>query len=272
MRCRCLTVSKIHDIRFNTMKYFQIINRTLTIGLVSLLFPFVALAVSSVYEEAPSIYVLHLYYKNGVISLAPNYPMQYEILYQGESAPSSAPNGAYKLDVSSIRGASLATISFDPPAGSSLGGASYFDVQAPYFADAKEVVVSTAAGKMVLSVDVSGSSYCNDDGKCDFLVGEDPLSCPNDCRGTISPSEGGGKVVSPTPAATTPSGTATPVIVPPSQPSTPPSDVSVPPPTLASSSMSHVIWAILAVLLVLFAIFGIFWYRKRRSSQSLPTE
>ena len=113
-------------------------------------------------------YVFKLSWHNGV-------PVQdglYDIT-TGDLTP--PPPGTWRMDMISGKGEILASYPFVP----SLSGTQ--SVTIPYDPRGYGVHIYNDRGADVLTIDISGSRVCNDNGVCDSDAGEDSLSCPTDC-------------------------------------------------------------------------------------------
>ena len=76
---------------------------------------------------------------------------------------------------------------FDPRRGNPYFLKGKISVKAPYAPDGQKVVFYDSQGRQLLTVFVSESSFCNDDGVCNDERGESKQTCPNDCRGVVAP-------------------------------------------------------------------------------------
>ena len=54
-------------------------------------------------------------------------------------------------------------------------------MKAPYIPDGQKAVFYDSQGRVLLTIFVSDSSFCNDDWTCNSEKGEDEKTCPNDC-------------------------------------------------------------------------------------------
>ncbi len=134
----------------------------------------------------------------------------------------------YHGEIISFTGASAANFKFDVHQGK-------VSVYAPYVADAQKVVFYDSQNQAILTVPVSDSSFCNDDGICNADRGEDSLSCPKDCKQSLS---------------------------------APPSASPVPTtPANSSGLVSGIIYTIIGLVL----LGGLWWFFKRGRGPSGPT-
>ena len=135
------------------------------------------------------VYNLHLYYDNGQLLADRDFEFEYDLI-AGEYVPEIASAGSsYKGEIINILGKVVATFYFDPKQGNSRFVKGKILIKGPYFADASEVNFYNDKNQLLLTLDLSGSSFCNDDGACNSDVGENYQNCPNDCpRPSPSPA------------------------------------------------------------------------------------
>lgn len=129
-----------------------------------------------------SQYLFHLYYDNGQLAVDRDFEFKYDVvseLFVPEIINTQFP---YKGEVVNLRGEVVETFQFDPKHGDPSFVKGKISVKAPYLADGQKVNFFDAQGNQLLSVFVSDSSFCNDDGVCNADVGEDTATCPNDCK------------------------------------------------------------------------------------------
>ena len=141
-------------------------------------------------------YNFYLYYDHGQLFADRDYPLKYDIIddkFVEERITTAKP---YSFKVLSIKDVILAEHAFDPQQGNPKFLKGKVLVKGPYFADAARVDFYDDTGGSALTIDVSASSFCNDDGACNKDVGEDSFNCPADCKAdptaTPPPIEGGG--------------------------------------------------------------------------------
>lgn len=129
-------------------------------------------------------YIFHLYYDNGRLSADKDVGFKYDIIAT-QYIPSQGP---YKGEIINFAGAKAATFEFDPTGGNQNFKAGKIKIPAPYTANAKEVSFYNNQGARVLTIDLSASSYCNDNKVCDEDRGENFRACPNDCEAIDLPA------------------------------------------------------------------------------------
>jgi hypothetical protein len=156
---------------------------------VALHFSATADVVDSTAARDTSIYRFHLFYDSGQLYANRDFKFKYDVIpnvFVAENITTSKP---FSAEITGVKNQILATFKFDPQKGKSNFVKGAINVDGPYFADAAEVNFYNAQNQKLLTLDVSGSSFCNDDGICDSDVGENYQNCPNDCpRPTPSPS------------------------------------------------------------------------------------
>ncbi len=120
-------------------------------------------------------YAFHLYYDQGRLTVDRTAAYPYDVIGQPYvRRPVSL--GALSGAILDVQGRTVAQFSFDLVQGANT-------VFAPYRADAAQARFSDAQHQTLLSVDISGSSFCNDNGACEPETGEDVANCPRDCVG-----------------------------------------------------------------------------------------
>jgi hypothetical protein len=140
-------------------------------------------------DAYPFVYLFHLYYDNGKLLADRDFEFKYDLIAEEFTPETISTDSPYKGEVVSIKGSVLATFSFDPRRDNPNFKAGKISVKGPYFADAARVNFYDGHNRLLLTIDVWGSSFCNDDGICNEDVGEDYKNCPNDCKGaSLSPS------------------------------------------------------------------------------------
>lgn len=164
-------------------------------------------------------YLFHVYYEGGRLSIDRDFKYPYDVV----ASPADEAAGPFKADIINFIGQVQTSATFNLQEGKS-------DISIPFIANAKEVYFYNADGIRLLSVDLSGSSFCNDDNVCNQDVGENFRACPNDCEAVNLP--------------------------------VPTSDVGSPTPTTTSSKPLLPIIVIAGVLIGLAIIFYRFWINK----------
>src|SRR3989344_4346660 len=143
-------------------------------------------------EEDRYVYLFHLYYDNGQLVADRDAEFKYDIvaeIFVPETLNTQFP---YKGEVVNLKGEVAETFQFDPKQGNPSFLKGTLSVRAPYLPDGQKVVFYNNQGDASLTIFVSDSSFCNDDGVCNADVGEDSKTCPNDCKNvtpvpTVSP-------------------------------------------------------------------------------------
>ena len=167
---------------------------------ISLLLPFAVFSEGVADKQvSSSVYLFHLYYDNSQLFADRDVQFKYDILSEVFVSETINTQFPYKGEVISLRGEIVQTFQFDPRKGDPKFLKGKIFVKAPYFADGQKVNFYDGQGNQLLSIFVSDSSFCNDDGVCNADVGEDFKTCPLDCKvatpvPTVStePSAGGG--------------------------------------------------------------------------------
>lgn len=155
--------------------------------------------IDSTIAKNSSIYRFHLYYDSGQLYANRDFKFKYDIipnLFVPENITTAKP---FSADIIGVKGNTLTIFRFDPQKGKPSFTKGAINVDGPYFADAQKVNFYDDKNKLLLTLDVSGSSFCNDDGTCNSDVGENYLNCPNDCKAptpsaspSATPVPGGG--------------------------------------------------------------------------------
>ncbi len=126
-----------------------------------------------------STYVFHLYYSKGALAVDRDAKYPYDILtesfVQGDTG-----SAIFTGKIVDPSGAVLGVFLFNPFQSLGTKTSGRFSVKGPYYANAKSVDFYKDDTKL-LAIDLSGSSFCNDDTVCNKEVGEDYLNCSNDC-------------------------------------------------------------------------------------------
>jgi len=131
-------------------------------------------------DNSPSsfYYVFHLYYGNGQLNTDRDFQFKYDVI---PDVFVQAPVGQfpYRGEVINFVDEISGDFKFDPKAGKN-------SVQAPYVADAQKVIFYDNQEQPVLTIPVSETSFCNDDGICNVDRGEDYLNCSKDCKNSLA--------------------------------------------------------------------------------------
>lgn len=123
-------------------------------------------------------YVFHLYYADGKLNTDRDFQFKYDVIPDA-FVQSSVGQFPYRGEVVNFVGEISGDFKFDSKAGKN-------SVRAPYFADAQKVVFYDSQNQSVLTIPVSDSSFCNDDGICNVDKGEDYLNCSKDCKNSLA--------------------------------------------------------------------------------------
>src|SRR3989344_6635606 len=181
-------------------------------------------------------YLFHLYYENGRLLADRDFEFKYDIIGAGYEPPSATTEFPYRGEIINFAGEVARNFIFDPRSGDVHFTKGKVSVKAPYVADGQKAVFYNFQNEALLTVSVSESSYCNDDGICNSDRGEDSLSCPKDCRQTL-----------PAPPITGPGGSGE-----------------------EAAAKSGIIWG--AIILAIGIILGAgLWLWRRRKVSALPT-
>lgn len=164
-----------------------------------MVFPLSSFAITAS-EEDRYVYLLHLYYDNGQLFADRDVEFKYDIVAEEFIPEILNTQFPYKGEVINFKGDVAKTFQFDPRRGNPNFLKGTLAVKAPYFPDGQKVNFYDGQGNQLLSIFVSESSFCNDDGVCNPDVGEDIKTCPSDCKQalpvptvSIEPSVGGGQ-------------------------------------------------------------------------------
>ena len=125
-----------------------------------------------------SEYAFHLYFNTqNQLVVDKTAKFSYDII----SAPFIQPSVGqfpYRGEVINFMGAVSANFKFNIQSGA-------ITVNAPYAADGQKAIFYDNQNQPVLTISVSGSSFCNDDGICNADRGEDSQTCPKDCSQSL---------------------------------------------------------------------------------------
>ncbi len=140
-----------------------------------------------------SSYLFHLYYDNGNLVADRDVQFKYDIIpetFVPETINVQTPF-PYKGEVVNLKGEIARTFQFDPRHGDPKFLKGKISVKAPYAPDGQKVIFYNNQNQSLLTIFVSESSFCNDDGVCNADVGEDHTTCPSDCKVATPPPAGG---------------------------------------------------------------------------------
>lgn len=127
-------------------------------------------------------YLFHLYYDNDKLVADRDFEFKYDVIPEVFISEILNTQFPYKGEIINLKGEIAETFQFDPRHGDPKFVKGKISVKAPYVADGQKVNFYDGQGSQLLSIFVSESSFCNDDGVCNADVGEDTATCPNDCK------------------------------------------------------------------------------------------
>lgn len=130
-------------------------------------------------------YLFHLYYDNGQLSADRDFQFKYDIVGAAYTQPALTTQFPYRGEILNAAGEVAGHFVFDPKQGDVKFTKGKVSVKAPYVADGEKAIFYDSQNNPVLTIFVSDSSFCNDDGICNADKGEDSLSCPKDCKQTL---------------------------------------------------------------------------------------
>lgn len=137
------------------------------------------------------VYLFHLYYDNGQLFADRDFEFKYDVLPEKYIAETVTTQFPFKGEIVNLRGETVKTFQFDPRRGNPNFLKGKISVKAPYVPDGQKAVFFDSQDRQLLTIFVSESSFCNDDGVCNFERGEDANTCPSDCAGiTQTPQPG----------------------------------------------------------------------------------
>jgi|GEM_PF-4415886 len=126
-------------------------------------------------------YVFHLQIQDGILAKNSDFKFFYDPI-PGDYVTSNEQSGEYNAQIISGKGVTLSTVWFSAPNTLLVAkNKKILDVRTPYFANADRVVFYDSAGKQLFSESLRGSSFCNENNKCDKEVGENYQNCSMDC-------------------------------------------------------------------------------------------
>ncbi len=135
-----------------------------------------------------SSYLFHLYYDSGQLFADRDFQFKYDVVPEVFVPETFSTQFPFKGEVVNLKGEVAKTFQFDPRQGDSKFMKGKLSVRAPYIPDGQKVNFYDAQGKQLLSIFVSDSSFCNDDGVCNSDTGEDVKTCPADCKSLATPT------------------------------------------------------------------------------------
>lgn len=131
-----------------------------------------------------SSYLFFIYYDNGQLFADRDFEFKYDVIPETFVPETINTRFPYKGEVVNLNSEVAQTFQFDPRRGDPKFLKGKISVKAPYVPDGQKVNFYDGQGNQLLSIFVSESSFCNDDGVCNPDVGEDTKTCSNDCKET----------------------------------------------------------------------------------------
>lgn len=169
--------------------------KKLLIGIIGALILAVSFPAFAIMQSQSSVYQFHLYYDNGQIVPDRDAQFKYDILSEDFIPETISIQFPYSGEIINFAGEIANHFTFDPKHGDVKFVKGKITVKTPYVADAQKAVFFDPQNNPVLTIDISDSSFCNDDGVCNADRGEDSLTCAKDCKQSL-PAQ---PIVSPTP-------------------------------------------------------------------------
>lgn len=147
-----------------------------------------------------SSYFFHLYYDNGQLFADRDVEFKYDVVPEEFVPETVNTQFPFKVEIITLNNQVAGTFVFDPRRGAPSFLKGKISVKAPYVPDGEKAVFYDSQGRSLLTIFVSESSFCNDDGVCNSDVGEDSKTCPSDCQQVLPvpvaspdiPAAGGG--------------------------------------------------------------------------------
>ena len=128
-------------------------------------------------------YLFHLYYDNGQLAADRDLEFKYDVVPEAFVPETVNAQFPYKGEIINLNSQVAGTFVFDPRRGDPSFLKGKLSVKAPYAPDGEKAVFYDNQGDALLTIFVSESSFCNDDGVCNVDNGEDENTCPADCKG-----------------------------------------------------------------------------------------
>jgi len=173
---------------------------TIFIIIISFWLGYIAMAAEQIDFPNPS-YIFYLYYDNGQLFADRDYEIKYDVIPEVFVPETITAQFPYRGEVVNLLNQVVSVFQFDPKGGNIKFVKGKLTAKAPYAPDGQKVNFYDSQGKQLVSIFVSQSSFCNDDGICNSDTGEDTTTCRNDCKllqtppPTVAPtvpSSGGG--------------------------------------------------------------------------------
>ncbi|MBI2065442.1 MAG: hypothetical protein HYT62_05360 [Candidatus Yanofskybacteria bacterium] len=128
-------------------------------------------------EEFPFVYLFHLYYDNGRLLADKDFEFKYDLIADQFVQPQLNTAKPFRGEVVSISGSIIGNFKFDPPVAKGK-----ISVKGPHFSNAGKVNFYNDKDELLLIIQVSESSVCNEDKICNADTGESNQNCPSDCK------------------------------------------------------------------------------------------
>jgi len=165
--------------------------KSLAILILIILSTFYFLLSDSVFADEPgddnSVYLFHLYYDNDRLFADRDFEFTYDVIPEKFVPETYNTQFPFRGEVINFRNEVSTEFLFDPRRGDPDFLEGKISVKAPYISDGQKAVFYDIQGRTLVTIFVSESSFCNDDGVCNFDRGENVTTCPNDCRGVVVP-------------------------------------------------------------------------------------
>jgi len=126
-------------------------------------------------------YSFHLYYDHGQLLADRDFKIKYDLIAEQFTPEVLNTTAPYTGKIINVQNKVDAVFRFDPKQGKANFVTGKITVKGPYFADAAKAIFYNNKNQTILTLDLGGSSFCNDNGVCDSNIGENYLNCPSDC-------------------------------------------------------------------------------------------
>jgi len=133
------------------------------------------------------VYSFHLYYSNDQLFADRDFEFNYDVVPEKYTPESFNTQFPFRGEIINFKNEVASEFLFDPRRGNPSFLEGKIKVKAQYVPDGQKVNFYDSQGNQLLTIFVSESSFCNDDGTCNFDKGEDEKTCPNDCTGVTPP-------------------------------------------------------------------------------------
>ena len=165
----------------------------LTAVIFSFSFLFFSLAAISAEgsEDSDSVYLFYLYYDNDQLFADRDYEFKYEVVPEEFTPETYGSQPPFKGEIINFKNEVSAEFLFDPKRGDPGFLNGKIKVKAPYIPDGQKAIFYDSRGRTLLTIFVSESSFCDDNGICDSERGENKQTCSNDCAKSAPPPVGG---------------------------------------------------------------------------------